>query len=120
MSAWGTEVRVVNATRNLVLAERAELASGPWQRMVGLLGRDRLEEGEGLILQSCNAIHTCFMRFAIDVIFLDKQGRVVRLFPEMVPFRFSPLVFRAHSAVELPAGTIARSGTEVEDHLVLA
>lgn len=113
-------MRVLNATRGLVLADRAQLASNPWRRMVGLLGRDRLEDGEGLALSHCNAVHTCFMRFPIDVIFLDKQGRVVRLFPRMVPFRFSPPVFGAHSAVELPAGTIARSGTEVEDCVEMA
>lgn len=113
-------MRVANTTRNVILAERATVAANPWRRMVGLLGREHLSEGEGLILRPCSSVHTCFMRFPIDVIFLDQQGRVVRLFPRMVPFRFSPLVFRAHSAVELPAGTIARSGTEVEDCVEMA
>ena len=111
-------MRVVNTTRNVTLADRANLASGPWRRMVGLLGRDHLAEGEGLILRPCSGVHTCFMRFPIDVAFLDKRGRVVRLYPNMVPFRFSPPVFGAHSVVELPAGTIHRTGTEREDYLV--
>lgn len=110
---------MVNTTKNATLADRATLASSPWRRMVGLLGRDRMEEGEALVLRPCSAVHTCFMRFPIDVVFLDKHGRVVRLYPEMVPFRFSPPVFGASSAVELPAGAIRRSGTELEDHVDL-
>ncbi|HLO94144.1 MAG TPA: DUF192 domain-containing protein, partial [Burkholderiaceae bacterium] len=50
-----------------------------WQRLGGLLVRPRLGAGEGLLLKPCNSVHTCFMRYAIDVIYLDREGRVLKL-----------------------------------------
>ncbi len=110
-------MKVINMSKNALLADEALLASTTLRRMVGLLGRKSLREGEGLIIRPCNSIHTWFMRFPIDVIFLDKRGRVIKLLPEVPAFRFSPLVWKSKMVVELPAGTINRSGTEVEDHV---
>jgi len=98
-----------------VVAERATLATGMFQRMKGLLGRSELGQGEGLIIRPCNGVHTCFMRFSIDVIFLDKEGRAIKLQPELAPFKFTPIVGKSRAAMELPAGTIARSGTQLAD-----
>src|SRR3989338_7606868 len=77
---------LTNLTTGTVLAERAEVAGSLLQRIVGLLGRRSFSEGEALIFPRCSSIHTCFMRFAIDVIFL-RQGAAFRLMERVHPWR---------------------------------
>ncbi|MGE5507746.1 MAG: DUF192 domain-containing protein [Chitinophagales bacterium] len=110
---------VTNATTGACLADRAALAGSFFARLRGLLGRERLEEGDGLILRPCNSVHMFFMRFAIDVVFLDRDGKVVGLSYQLPPGAVSPLFPRARQAVELPAGTLGRTGTKLGDVLVL-
>jgi uncharacterized membrane protein (UPF0127 family) len=105
----------VNATRGVPLADGARVADTIWSRVVGLLREAELAEGGGLWIVPCNSIHSFAMRFAFDAIFLDRELRVVRLQAEMKPWRVSAIVFQAHSVLEVPAGTIARSGTQVGD-----
>jgi len=85
--------------------------------MKGLLGRDGLGRDEALILPNCNSVHTWFMRFPIDVVFVDRQWRVVALVPQMAPWRVSPLVWGAAAVVELAAGTIQRAGLSAGQQL---
>ena len=66
---------------------RAEVARTLWQRLKGLMGRERLPPGEGMLILKCNAIHTCFMRFAIDATFLDKNDQVVKVVRNIRPWR---------------------------------
>ncbi|MGE5553701.1 MAG: DUF192 domain-containing protein [Betaproteobacteria bacterium] len=108
---------VINAKTGVRLAERAELAKSFLARARGLLGRKGLEPGEGLILYPCNSVHMFFMRFAIDVVFLDKVGRVVGLCWNLPPGAVSRIYPRAVQAVELPAGTLGRTGTRLGDLL---
>ena len=106
------------ATR-VVLADRAELATGLRQRMVGLLGRAGLPEGGAMVFPRCNAIHTWFMRFPIDVVFLRDRApnwHVVRAVPGLRPFRLA-WVWGADTVVELPAGTLARTPVQVGESL---
>ncbi len=110
-------MRVANASKGTVLAANAQLAQGFWARLVGLLDRKSLSPGEGLVLVPCSGVHTCFMRFPIDVAFLDRQRRVVKVLPNMRAFRFSPIVRLSALVIELPAGTLERTGTEAGDHL---
>jgi uncharacterized membrane protein (UPF0127 family) len=105
----------VNTTRGVALTACARVAENPWTRLVGLLRDAELAQGDGLWIVPCNSIHSFAMRFVFDAIFLDKHLRVVRLQPEMKPWRVSPLVFAAHSVLELPAGSIAHSGTALGD-----
>jgi len=100
---------VVQAGRSRVLGVVA-VAETPRTRMVGLLGRDALGPGDGLLLRPCGMVHTCFMRFPIDVLFTDRAGQALALFPEVRPFRLAWGGFRARQAIELPAGTLARAG----------
>ena len=86
-------------------------------RAKGLLGRKSLGVGEALIIKDCNSIHTFFMRFAIDVVFVDKNDRVVRILEDCRPFRFSPIVWRGNYTIELPVGVIQSSQTQVGDQL---
>ena len=86
--------------------------------MRGLLGRDGLERGEGLLLQPAGSIHTFFMRFPIDAVFLDRGLRVVGLAPELAPWRVAARR-HAHSVLELAAGEIEQRPVEVGERLCL-
>lgn len=104
-------LRVLNASRGTVLADRAGWARSFGARFKGLLGRASLEPGEGLLIEPCDAIHMFFMRFAIDAVFLDAERRVVRLFPRLPPWAATPRVKGARSVLELPAGAGESTGT---------
>ncbi len=108
--------RVTNSTRAALLADRAERATSFAKRLKGLIGRSRFEAGEGLQIAPCNSIHTFFMRFAVDVIFLDGAGRVLRIWPRVRPWRALACP-DAKSVLELPAGTVERTGTRPADEL---
>lgn len=103
------QVRVVIAESNRLLAT-AEVADTPQSRMTGLLGRDGLPPGHGLILEPCRLIHTFMMRFAIDVVFYDRAHRVTRAVADVRPSRFAWGGLRARATLELPAGTLAAGG----------
>jgi uncharacterized membrane protein (UPF0127 family) len=107
----------LNTTREVTLANRIRHADRLLSRLVGLLRDRELVPGDGLWIVPCNSIHSFGMRFAFDAIFLDRELRVVRLMPEMKPWRVSALVLSAHSVLELPAGTIVQSGTQMGDQL---
>lgn len=110
-----TTMRVVNVSRSTELATHAVLANGFLSRLRGLLGRDGLESGGGLVIEPCTSVHMFGMRFALDVVHLDKHGKVLRLLPNLQPGQFGPYLWRSHTAVELPVGMIAASGTEAGD-----
>ena len=110
-------MRISNATRQKELASNAWAARGFWPRLVGLLGRAHLAPGEALLLEPCNSVHTAFMRFTIDVLYVDRDDRVVKAVPEMKPFRMSGMLRTDCKVVELPSGTIERTGTEAGDQL---
>jgi uncharacterized membrane protein (UPF0127 family) len=92
------------------------IANRPWARMRGLLGHESLPAGEGLLLTPAPSVHTALMRFSIDVIFLDKELRVVKLVERLVPWRTAS-ARRARAALELAAGEAARRGVSVGDIL---
>lgn len=87
------------------------------RRLRGLMFRQALTPGEGLYITPCQAVHTHFMRMAIDVIFVDRDWRVLRVIPAMPPWRQSPLVKGAAGVIELAAG--AAGATAPGDQLVL-
>lgn len=105
------ERRLETAEGNLVAAH-VEIAATPWRRFVGLMFRRELPDGHGLALAPCNSIHMFFMRIALDVAFLDADGRVVRAYHGIKPWRVSRIVRGAKAAVELPAGTLRAAGIE--------
>jgi len=87
--------------------------------MIGLLGRRSLPQGEGLLLTPCSSVHTFFMAFPIDLLFLDREGRVVKAIAGLKPFRLAFGGRGARACLELPAGAIASSRTAVGDRLLL-
>ena len=112
-------VVVTNTTRDAVLGERIAVAETSLSRMVGLLGKSGLEPGAGMLIVPSQAVHTIGMRFAIDVVFIDRKRRVVHLRPAMAPNRVTGLHWRARFVLELPAGIIARTATAVGDQLAI-
>ena len=101
------------------IAGRVRTADTMGARMKGLLGRSGLEADEGLWIVPCNSIHMFFMRFAIDVVFLDREHRVVRVHEAVQPWRMARGGKGAHSVLELPSGTAAFFNLRVGDRLTL-
>jgi hypothetical protein len=104
-------LRVLNATRGTILATRLEAAHSSATRRKGLLGRDCLLSGEGLWIVPCESVHTFFMRFPIDLVYLDRKNQVRKVRSNVGPWRMSAC-FSAHSILELPAGTVRETRTE--------
>lgn len=110
-------VEVVNDTRARTLGTRVRVEENWWGRFRGLLGTTRLDEGEGLLLEGCRAIHTYGMGYSLDVVFLDNGGRVVGVHPHLAPGGTTPFHREAARALELPAGMLSRTGTRLGDRL---
>jgi uncharacterized membrane protein (UPF0127 family) len=111
--------RIVNISKGTTVAGRARKAESFWARLVGLMGRRGLEEGEGLLLSPCSSVQTFFMRFPIDVIFVDGEAEVVKVAPSLGPFRLALGGRGARDALEVAAGIAARSDTIVGDRLAV-
>jgi len=109
-------LRVLNLTRNTVLASRMEVAESSAQRNKGLLGRESLTPGEGLWIRPCESVHTFWMQFPIDLVYLDRKNRVKKLVSAVPAWRLSACL-TAHSVLELPSGTIRETQTEQGDTL---
>lgn len=112
-------IRVTNARTDGVLADRCAQANSVLGRGVGLLNRSSLDAGEGLLIRPCSSVHCFFMRFPIDVIFLDGDGKVLKMYAPLKQWRASRWVRGAKQTLELPAGTIAATETCVGDTLLL-
>ncbi|MBN1221025.1 MAG: DUF192 domain-containing protein [Anaerolineae bacterium] len=110
-------MRVFNQTRDLPLIMQGRLANTFWSRLRGLLRAAPLKKGEGLILVGEKSIHTLFMKFPIDVIYVDKNQKVLRVDGNMVPYRIGPFVAQAAYVLEMPVGTIAETATKTGDQL---
>jgi uncharacterized membrane protein (UPF0127 family) len=99
-------MKAINETTGECIADFIEEAKTPLARMKGLLGRDSLSSGEGLFIHPCKGIHTFGMKFPIDIIFLNRENRVVAIRKSIPANRMSPYYFTASCVLELPAGTI--------------
>ena len=108
--------RLRNVTRNIVIGDSIDLADTSQKRTVGLLKHKELPPGEGLWIVPCEGVHTFFMKFAIDLVYIDKKQVVRKIVPNVGPWRLS-MCLPAHSIVELPAGTIAPGSTCKGDQL---
>ena len=111
-----TKLLVRNRTRESVVADDADIADTSAARRKGLLGRSAFYGRQGLWIVPCGAIHTFFMSFTIDVLYLDRKKRVKKVITGLSPWRLSGCLI-AHSVLELPAGAISRSGTQRGDQL---
>lgn len=105
-----------NQTRQTVLADAAELADTSEKRRTGLLKHTSLAPGQGLWIVPCESVHTFFMKFPIDIVYLDKKLKVKKVRHAVPAWRLSACL-SAHSVLELPAGAAAQAKTEVGDVL---
>ena len=110
------QYQVLNQTRDTCLATNLDLADSPKAREKGLLGRDSRAPGDGLWIVPCQAIHMFFMRFSIDLVYIDRKKRVRKVKSGVAPWRISAC-FSAHSVLELPVGTVHDTRTECGDLL---
>ncbi len=113
MKAYG----VCNLTKNVQIASDVEVADSPWTRMRGLIGRKDLAPGKGLWIQPSEGVHTIGMAFPIDVVYLDRDHRVLKVYHSLPPFRIGAVSMKTRSVLELPAGTLSRTQTTVGDIL---
>ncbi len=110
---------VFNKTRETFLGLNISCAATPFRRLRGLLGRLRIGLGEGIWIVPSQGIHTIGMLFAIDIIYLDADNKVVHMVEHLRPFRLSPICLRSSSLLELPPHTIYASQTELGDQMLI-
>ena len=105
-------MQILDQTRGSVVARKVRVANRFFERLRGLIGRPRLQPGEAFWLPFCQGVHTFGMKYPIDVVFLNKENRVVKLVQALQPNSFSPVVFQSASVLELPEGTLWKSKTQ--------
>ena len=108
-----------NVTRKTVLAKEPRRARAFFTRMRGMIGRSFSDEFDALIFEHCNAVHSLFMSQPIDVLFLSGDNRIVHQRTAFPPWRFCEGFRAAVLTIELPAGTLARTGTQTGDYIDL-
>ena len=116
-------LRALNQSRGTVLCARLENAGGVAGQSKGLLGRDGLEPGAGMLFENSRFtpmmwMHMFFMRFAIDIVFLGRGDKVIRISRQLRPWRVSAMVFGARRALELEAGAAEKSSTQIGDQII--
>lgn len=111
--------QVWNITRDTQLVSCLEMADNYFARLKGLMFRPGLPEGAGLWIVPCKDIHSCFMRFEFDAVFVDKANRVVYLVERMRPWGMTKFIKEARAVLELPPGVIAATATQLGDQLEL-
>lgn len=109
----------LNVTRQTQVAAEVDVADNYFKRLLGLMGKPGLPPQRGLWIVPCKDIHSCFMRFEFDALFVDKANRVVHMEQRMKPWRISKFVKASHAVLELPPGTIEATGTQIGDQLEL-
>lgn len=110
-------ITVRNLTRGNVLGAEILLADTSVSRALGLLGKSGVNAGCGILISPSSGVHTIGMRFPIDVVGLDSQLRVVKLWPRLAPFRLTALTLKVRSVLELAAGEIAAKSLHLGDQL---
>jgi uncharacterized protein len=109
--------RVINTRTGQVFLSELREAQGPWQKIVGLMFAPALPAARGVLFRPASGIHTHFMRFAIDLIYLDETDRVCAIRSDMPPWRID--LRSAAAVIEARAGTVRAAGVEVGDQLRL-
>ncbi len=106
-----------NKTKNQIVISQLEVAKDFWSRGKGLLGRVSLDENQGLWIHHCNSIHTYFMKFPIDCVFVDKGLKVKAVYANVTPWRLVLPVWGARSVFEMKAGSAEKNNIKVGDQL---
>src|SRR3990170_1755260 len=112
-------IRVENTTRSTTVGDRVRVASSTKDRTVGLLRTPEVRPGEGLWIERSPSIHMFFMRYAIDAVFVSKNGRVTKVAANLKPWRVVWWARGARDCLEVPVGAAAASGTQVGDKVAI-
>jgi len=118
LTGKGVVSMLFNCNQNTVLADKVTVVETFPGRMKGLLGKKRLAKDEAMLLKPCKQVHTLFMKFPIDVVFLDEQCRVVHIKENLKSFSVSPYVENAKCVIEFPAGKVRETGLGINDRLM--
>lgn len=110
-------MKLLNVSRNSEVANNVRIADTFYRRAKGLLGERGLDEGNTLWIHRCNSIHTWFMRFPIDAVFVDSQMVVRAVYRNLGPWRMTFPAWKASSVFELPAGALDKTHVEIGDQL---
>jgi uncharacterized protein len=111
-----TRLKVTVTNKDLVLGSNTKVASSFISRLIGLMFREKMVGFDSLMIESCNSIHTCFMRYPIDVMFINKENKIIKIIRNIKPWRMTGMYFKANKVLELPEGTISEGIVE-GDHL---
>lgn len=110
-------MRIIKEIDKQVVVENLKTADNIITRLIGLLNKSSLNDGEGLLIKPCRSIHSIGMKFVFDAVFLDKDNKVVYIIHEMHPMRISPIVSEAVSVLEIPAAAAKRTCLAIGDKL---
>jgi uncharacterized protein len=111
------QVMIHNQKNNHILGKNINEATGLYDRTKGLMFSRSMSGFDGLLIRACNSVHTCFMCYPLDLIFLDKHERVVKCIENKKPWRMTMFYFKASSTLELPVGTIKNANVVEGDQL---
>lgn len=112
-------IEVKNISKDMIIVQNGEIADTFLTRLKGLLGRQGLDEGQGLVIKPCNSVHMIGMKFPIDVIFVDKDDVVCHIIEDLAPGKIGPVIKESAYVVEVPVGTVKRSNTGVGDKIAV-
>lgn len=110
-------MKIYNSTQNVLIADDVKLAQNFFTRSVGLISRKEIKNNEGLVIKPCCSIHTFFMKFNIDVLFVDKNNKIIAMHENVHPFRILPMYFASNYVVELSAGSIFNKNIKKGDEI---
>lgn len=110
-------MKIYNSTQNSIISEDVNVADNFISRSVGLLSKKSLKEGESLIIKPCCSIHTFFMKFAIDILFVGKNGQIIAMYENVKPWGVLPIHFSSSYVIELPTGWIKNKSIQKGDCL---
>lgn len=108
-------LKVINKRKDIVIGEKIELADTFLTRLKGLLGKEKLEEGQGIILAPCSAVHCLGMKFAIDVIFLNENKEVINIIENIQPGANGAKEKKAHFVLEVAMGVVGQKSIQIGD-----
>lgn len=112
-------MKIYNSTQNNLIASDIKMAENFFNRSIGLLSRKSLSQDEGLIIRPCCSIHTFFMRFDIDVLFVNKKNKIIALYKNVKPWKILPIHITSNYVIELPAGKILSKNINKGDIITL-
>ena len=108
-------MKIYNTSQNNLIADNVKVAKNFFTRSIGLLSRKSISDGEALIIKPCNSIHTFFMKFDIDVIFVNKKNKIIAIYENVPKNKILPIHLTSCYVIELPAGTSERKNIKKED-----